>query len=99
MSIWTFVLGIVAGIECTVGQEERYRRHFEDTMKEIYPPIFSDDYYIHFAPVLGDNGRQQGELNPNLYQGWKTMSIQIRGSGWGDGVGGVGGGGLVFTIY
>lgn len=54
--------GIVVGIECDVAQEERYRRHFEDTMKEIYPPIFSEDYYIHFAPVIGDNGRQQADL-------------------------------------
>ena len=52
--------GIVAGIECTVSQEERYHRHIEETMREIYPPIIASNYYIHFAPVIGDNGRQQG---------------------------------------
>ncbi|XP_052271171.1 uncharacterized protein LOC127871936 isoform X2 [Dreissena polymorpha] len=54
--------GRVVGIDCELQQEDRYRRHFLDAMKEIYPPVFGDEYSIHFAPLLEDNGRQHPSL-------------------------------------
>lgn len=52
------VTGKVVGIECDAQQEDRYRKHFLDAVKDIYPPVFGDEYNIHFSPLLEDNGRQ-----------------------------------------
>ncbi|KAL4217881.1 Schlafen-like protein 1 [Mactra antiquata] len=50
--------GMVVGIDCNNQQEDRYRRHFLDAIKDIYPPVFGEEYSLHFSPLLEDNGRQ-----------------------------------------
>ncbi|WAR16378.1 SLNL1-like protein [Mya arenaria] len=54
--------GHVVGIDCDTKQEERYRRHFLEAVKEIFPPVFGEEYSIHFAPLLEENGRQHPSL-------------------------------------
>jgi hypothetical protein len=53
--------GRVVGIECNAQQEARYLQHFLDAVKDIYPPVFGEEYSFHFSPLLEDNGRQHCE--------------------------------------
>ncbi|XP_052765692.1 uncharacterized protein LOC128206970 isoform X4 [Mya arenaria] len=55
--------GHVVGIDCDTKQEERYRRHFLEAIKEIFPPVFGEEYSIHFAPLLEENGRQHRRVS------------------------------------
>ncbi|XP_060575702.1 schlafen-like protein 1 [Ruditapes philippinarum] len=54
--------GRVVGIECNAQQEARYLQHFLDAVKDIYPPVFGEEYSFHFSPLLEDNGRQHPSL-------------------------------------
>ena len=52
-------------MECNEKQEERYREHLMEAAKEIYPPVYDEDYAINFAPLLEDNGRQHRKFTAN----------------------------------
>jgi len=58
-----FLSGRVVGFDCEAHQEGRYRQHFLDAVKEIYPPVYGEDYSIHLAPLLDVGGRQHCTQN------------------------------------